>query len=128
MYGIEKKKKYLRVQDLYNDVNCGSDPFATAALKTSSMRSTRCSSTLTMVHACLCVCMGCTPCDVDDIGGRRAGLERMFRTLKEALRHQQLGFIRQSNLAMQWLVSTHGVPNERNPLPTVSQSFFRRVS
>ena len=76
-----------------------------------------------MVHACLCVCMGCTPCDVDGIGGRRAGLERIFRTLKEALRHQQLGFIRQSNLAMQWLVSPHVYRTERNPLPTVSQSF-----
>ena len=39
----------------------------------------------------------------------------MFRTLKEALHHQQLGFIRQSNLAMQWLVSTHGVPNRAQP-------------
>ena len=29
MYGIRKKKKYLRVQDLHNDVNCGSDPFTT---------------------------------------------------------------------------------------------------
>ena len=35
---------------------------------------------------------------------RRTGCERTFRTLKEALRHQQLGFIRQSNLAMKWLV------------------------
>jgi hypothetical protein len=52
----------------------------------------------------------------------------MFRTLKEALHHQQLGFIRQSNLAMQWLVSTLVYRTERNPLPTVSQSFFRRVS
>jgi hypothetical protein len=67
-------------------------------------------------------------CDVDGIGGRRAGLERIFRTLKEALHHQQLGFIRQSNLAMQWLVSTLVYRTERNPLPTVSQSFFRRVS
>ena len=38
---------------------------------------------------------------------RRTGLERMFRTLKEALRHQQLGFIRQNNLAMKWLVKPH---------------------
>jgi len=35
------------------------------------------------------------------------GLERMFRSLKEALRHQQLGFIRQNNLAMKWLVKPH---------------------
>ena len=44
-------------------------------------------------------------------------------SMKEALRHQQLGFIRQSNLAMQWLVSPHVYRTERNPLPTVSQSF-----
>jgi hypothetical protein len=38
---------------------------------------------------------------------RRTGLERMFRSLKEALRHQQLGFICQNNLAMKWLVKPH---------------------
>jgi hypothetical protein len=45
MYGIRKKKKYLRVQDLYNDVQLWIRALHAAALKTSSMRSTRCSST-----------------------------------------------------------------------------------
>ena len=99
MYGIRKKKKYLRVQDLYNDVqlwirslhHCSfEDQFnaihslfvdwlkehnetefleywlSTWAKRLFSLWSTGWMFVGTnngRVHACLCVCMGCTPCD-----------------------------------------------------------------